>query len=226
MKALTSLLLTIFLLASLNTKAQTSVDAKETTIKFDKAQRPCLQVNLDPEPKTLKKAWRKYLKDEYDFKLKGIGFLKNKDLLSAEQIVVKELSTNQMDFYTQIVESKTGSEMNVFVRYGYDIYISQSSHPDQFITLNNILDGFLKEYLPKYYADQIKDTEKRVKKLEKETKGLSKDIKKDTKKIEKLNKEIKDREKDLESNNELLKEAKTKLESRKDKLKRIKSELK
>jgi len=166
------------------------------------------------------------LKNEYDFKLKGIGFLKNKDLLSAEQIVVKELSTNQMDFYTQIVESKTGSEMNVFVRYGYDIYISQSSHPEQFVTLNNILDGFLKEFLPGYYADQVKDTEKRVKKLEKETKSLSKDMKNDSKKIEKLNKEIKDREKDLESNNELLEEAKTKLESRQEKLKRIKNELK
>jgi len=226
MKALTTLLLTIFLLASLSTTAQTSVDAKESTIKFDKAQRPCLELNLDPEPKTLKKAWRKYLKNEYDFKLKGIGFLKNKDLLSAEQIVVKELSTNQMDFYTQIVESKTGSEMNVFVRYGYDIYISQSSHPEQFVTLNNILDGFLKEFLPGYYADQVKDTEKRVKKLEKETKSLSKDMKNDSKKIEKLNKEIKDREKDLESNNELLEEAKTKLESRQEKLKRIKNELK
>lgn len=226
MKALTSFLLAIFLLATFTTTAQTSVDAKETTLQFDKAQRPCLQVKLDPEPKTLKKAWRKYLKNEYDFKLKGIGFLKNKDLLSAEQIVVKELSTNQMDFYTQIVESKTGSEMNVFVRYGYDIYISQSSHPEQFVKLNNMLDGFLKEFLPGYYADQVKDTEKRVKKLEKETKGLSKDIKKDAMKIEKLKKEINDREKDRESNNELLQDAKSKLESRKDKLKRIKSELK
>ena len=138
----------------------------ESTIEFDKAQRPCLSVNLDPEPKTLKKAWRDYLKDNYDFKLKGIGFLRNKDLLSAEEIVVEELSSSQMDFYTKVIENESGSEMSVFVRYGYDIYISKSTHPDQFIKLKSMMEGFMKQYLPTYYAGQLKDTEKRVEELE------------------------------------------------------------
>jgi len=219
---------TIFLLTillSMHMNAQTSIETYDSTIKFDKEQRPCLQLNLDPEPKTLKDAWRDYLKDNYDFKLKGIGFLSNKDLLSAEEIMVPKISPKTMDFYTNIVEDENGSEMKIFARHGYDIYINKKNYPDEYDALREVIDGFIKQYLPKYYEGRVSDTQDRIKKLEDETKDLKKDINDGTERIAKLKKEIENLEKKLGTNNEALKIANKKLIKRNEKLERIKKQI-
>jgi len=205
--------------------AQTSIETYDSTIKFDKEQRPCLQLNLDPEPKTLKDAWRDYLKDNYDFKLKGIGFLSNKDLLSAEEIMVPQISSKTMDFYTNIEEDENGSEMKVFARHGYDIYISKKNYPDEYDVLREVIDGFIKQYLPTYYEGRVNDTEERIEKLQDETKDLKKEINNGTDSIAKLKKEIEDLEKKLETNNEALEVANKKLIKRNEKLERIKKQI-
>src|SRR5690554_7998933 len=63
------------------------VTPKDGMIMHNKSQRPSIFVNIDPEPKPLKKAWKSFLKDNYDFKIKGIGFLR-----SEERRVGKECS--------------------------------------------------------------------------------------------------------------------------------------
>ena len=221
---LTFLLAIVFATAQVN--AQTSIQSIDATIEYDNAQRPCIQVNLDPEPKTLKHAWKDYLKDNYDFKLKGIGFLSNKDLLSAEEIMIEQISSKQMDFYTHITEDENGSEMKIFVRYGYDIYLTRENDPNAYEALTGMLNGFLKIYLPKYYEGKVNDTEKRIKKLSDETGDLEAEITDDSEKIAKLKKEIEGLEEDLKSNNERLKIAKIKLKKRSEKLDRIRGKLK
>lgn len=202
-----------------------SIQPFDTLIEFDGSLRPCIQVNVDPEPKTLKEAWRDYLKDNYDFKLKGIGFLSNKDLLSAEAITVTQISSKEMDFYTYITEDEIGSEMKVFVRYGYDVYVNKKSTPTDYEALSNIIDNFLKYYLPIYYQGRVDDTEKRIKKLTDETNDLQKEIEDDAYKISELKKEIEELEADLETNTERLEEANIKLIKRTEKLDRIRSQL-
>lgn len=225
MKILNVIFILATLLASMQIKAQTTIKSFEATIDYDKAQRPCIQVNLDPEPKTLKKAWSDYLKDNYDFKLKGIGFLSNKDLLSAEAIIVKQISSKEMDFFTHIVEDENGSEMKVFVRYGYDIFLTKENNPNDFDALTEILDSFLKYYLPKYYEGRVNDTEERIEKLTDETNDLKEDIRDDSSRIAKLKNEIGDLERELQSNNELLETANKKLTKRSEKLDRIRKQL-
>ena len=41
-------------------------------ISFQNKLRPCLQVNYDADPKTVKKAWSNFLKKNYKLKTKGI----------------------------------------------------------------------------------------------------------------------------------------------------------
>lgn len=217
-KAIFFLALALFVI---QVNAQSSIEPFDTTIDYDKAQRPCIQVNLDPEPKTLKNAWRDYLKDNYDFKLKGIGFLSNKDLLSAEAITVNQISSKAMDFYTHIVEDENGSEMKVFVRHGYDIYISKEDQPHEYEALREILESFIKTYLPKYYEDKINDTEKRVNELTEERNDLKKKIEENSSKIEKLKNEIKQEQKELKSKKTQLETTERKLMKRKEKWERI-----
>lgn len=203
--------------------AQTMIQPIEATINFDDAIRPCIQVNLDPEPKPIKKAWKDYLKDNCDFKLKGIGFLTDKDLLSAEEVTVEMISPNAMDFYTQVIEDENGSEMKVFARHGYDIYINKASSPDEYRALYGIVEGFVKSYLPEYYKDQIEDTEDRIAMLTDKTTDIKDNIADNTSEIEKLKKETVELQKELVTNDEQLKTAESKLITKKEKLSRVMS---
>lgn len=226
MKIIKITLLLLISIAAPQLSAQTSIIPIDATVNFDNDQRPCIQTNLDPEPKTLKKAWRNYLKDNYDFKLKGIGFLSNKDLLSAEKIIVPQISSDAMDFYTQILEDENGSEMKVFVRHGYDIYINKNNYPNEYKTLHEILENFIKFYIPKYHQNKINDTEKRIEKLTDETEDLQEDISDNTSTIANLKKEIEKLEDELKSNTEMLETANKKLIKRNAKLIRIKNQIK
>jgi len=203
-----------------------NVVPKDGKIEHNDNNRPVLVVNLDPEPKPLKKAWKSFLKDKYDFKIKGIGFLRNKDLLYAEDVVIEKISSKRMNFYTQIIEDEVGSEMKVFGSFGYDIYIDKNETPEEYKVMTNMLNEFLKSYLPDYYKDQVKDTEKKVKKLSKAVKGLNKDISKNSDEIEDLQEEIEDLTKESEEKSKALEVANTKLSERKEKLERINSQLK
>lgn len=226
MKTIKVFILLVITLVSMQVSAQTPIQIFETTIEFDKGLRPCIQLNIDPEPNTLKKAWRDYLKDNYKLKLKGIGFLSNSDLLSEEEIMFTEVSSNTMDFYTQIIEDENGSEMKVFVRHGYDIYISKASNPGEYEALREVIESFIKFYLPIYYEGRVDDTENRIKKLIDETKDLQGDITDNATRIDKLKKEIEDLEKELKANTVQLELAKRKLTKRNEKLDRIKNQLK
>ena len=214
------LLFGIWLLAAQSLPAQ-SIQPSVGTIIHNDAPRPCLVVNVDPEPKTLKKAWKDFLQDHYDFKLKGIGFLSNKDLLSAEQVVVEQISSKEMDFYTHIVEDDNGSEMKVFAAFGYDLYVDSTNMPAEYNAMKAILERFLKDYLPKYHRELVEETEKTVKELSEEQADLKKDIKKDEEEIEALTEELETLSENLQENKEKLKTAEQKLENRKAKLDRV-----
>ena len=66
-------LVTLSLLSQSSFLNAQSVEPTIGTINHDDKERPCWVANLDPEPKTLKEAWKDYIKDNYDVKLKGIG---------------------------------------------------------------------------------------------------------------------------------------------------------
>lgn len=225
MKSLKRTFLLIALFFTSQVHGQSSIQATDAFVDFDGAQRPCLQLHLDPEPKTLKKAWKDYLQDHYDLKLKGIGFLSNKDLLSAEEQNVAQISSKLLDFYTQIVEDQNGSEMKVFVRYGYDIYMTEANNPNDYAAVHGIINDFLKFYLPKYYQEKINDTEKRVEELVKETSKLNEEIADDTEKISVLKQEIEEMEATLKTKNELLESTNEKLTMRTHKMERMRTQL-
>lgn len=212
---------TIFLLLAISVtsflNAHQLIQIKDASIDFDDKERPCIQINVDPEPEFLKEEWRDYLDDNYGFKLKGIGFLSNKDLLSAKEIEVEGLSSRQIDFFTRVVEDENGSEMKVFVRFGYDIYLSRSDNPSEYNTLRNMVEAFLKEYLPAHYNEQLKETKDRIE-------GLEEEISDNTSEIANLKDRIKDLEDNFKSKNQKLTESKSKLTNRQAKLERIKAQ--
>jgi hypothetical protein len=231
-KYITSTLITFLFSAIFSLSAQTYTVDDGTIIHRDKS-RSCIEVHVDPEPKTVKDAWKDFLKDNYDFKLKGFGFLTNKDLLSAEDVQVEKISDKNLNFYSNIVEDKEGTEMKVFASYGYDIYLNKTEYPSEYATIKNMVAQFYAEFLPDYYKGEIKDITKKIAGLEKDRKSNAKDIednKEDIddnqKEIEKLQKENKDLAKELEENEGLLKTATERKKSREAKLSRIQNMVK
>lgn len=198
--------------------AQTTIP-ENGTVQYEKKSVPALIIHVDPETKTLKKAWRDYIKDQHDIKLKGIGFLSNKDVLSAEGVTFSAISDKMIDFHTKIIEDENGSEMSVFATFGYDSYISPKESPEAYNHMRSILETFLKSYIPNYYQDLVNDTQKVVDDLTKDHAKLSRQIEKDSQKIEKLTEELEELRNDVEENEAELKETNDKLNGRKEKLK-------
>jgi hypothetical protein len=195
-----------------------------STIKHDKQNIACWVINADPEPKTLKKAWNTFLKDNYRFKLKGIGLFANKDLLQAEAVRVGVISKTPVNFFTHIVEDDSGSEMKVFVS-DQQQYFSSNYQESQFNELADIMKSFLKSYLPQYHQSKINDTEIRISELNQETEDLEEEIAENLESIEEMENEIVEMRKQLESNRAKLVESRIKLEKRKAKLQRKRSTL-
>lgn len=200
------------------------IEPQNATIMHDDKLRSCIVVSLDPNPDQLKEAWRDYLNDTYGFKLKGIGFLQNKDLMSAEEVTIKKISSDKMEFYTNIVENELGSEMKVFASFGENKYINRENMSKEYKALNKIVDDFLKVYLPTFYNQMLEDTTKNFEDLNEEVADLNEEIVDDTERIEKLKKEIEDLNDNIDSNKETLEETKKTLTATEKKLARIKSQ--
>jgi hypothetical protein len=218
------LFISLVLLFALNASTQ-SLEPQKSTIEHNGKLSSCLLVKLDPEPKTLKNAWIGFLKKEYRFKLNGMGWFSNKELLSAKEVIIEDLSLKKMDFYTQVIEDENGSEMKVFASLGYDIYLNEEQYPVEFKAMNEMLVSFLKQYLPKYYNKKVNESEDRVKSLNKEIRSLKDGIDHNNSNIQKLGKEIEKSRASIEDNTRKLTAAEIKLKGRQDKLYRVKTKL-
>ncbi|MCB0560340.1 MAG: hypothetical protein H6573_27785 [Lewinellaceae bacterium] len=227
------ILLSLILILALPLSSDAQVpELTNATIQHNKAERPCIMVAIESEPKALKEAWQDFIKDNYDVKLKGIGFLANKDLLDAEKVQFKAISDKEMNFYTFFDEKKDKTEMYVFASLGYDIYLDRGEYPQEYRAMRNIVDKFVTKYVPSYYQQQVAESQDLLSSLKKEIGNLMGDIsdnqkaiEKNLKAIDKLRDKNKDLSSDLDKKQDRLKEVQQLLEQRQEKLKEAKKEL-
>jgi hypothetical protein len=159
-------------------------------ISFEGKVRPCLSAQVDSDQDALAAGWASYLKSIYKIKLKGFGLFSNSDVFEAKDIIVLELSDKRLNFYTKIIPVSSGSQINVFASYGYDLFIGSSSYPHEYKVLGDMLHDFLLKYLNNYYSDKVKSISKEVKGLNNEKLKRLKKIEKNNKKIFKLSNDI------------------------------------
>ena len=126
------LITSLILVISISNLFSQSVDLSSTTVKHNKKQRDAILAEIEPAKKTVKKAWKNYLKDNYDLKLKGFGLLTNKDVLYAEDVKLNTLSDKRINFYTKFEETENTTKMIVFASFGYDIYFSSRGYSSEF----------------------------------------------------------------------------------------------
>lgn len=204
MRCLFILVLGLF---SLNLSNAQTLSIEQRTFMHNDQPRPSIRVIVEAPPKFLKKEWADYLKDEYDVKLKGIGFLSNKDMLTAEKAVLPPLSSKALDLYTHFSADNGQTTFHVFAAYGYDMYAGQGKFTQDIQELQSITQAFLDQLLPRYFQEEAERASDRVDELTDDINDLQDGIADNEKEIKKLRKEIASMQKDLEEKNEQLKTA-------------------
>lgn len=161
------------------------------TVTFENQQRPCFRVKYDASPKTVKKAWDDYFKKTYDVKVKGIGFLTNKEVITATDITLVAVSEKRMNMYASVIDAPGDrSELSYFMSFGYDFFIGPENYAAEFSAMKKILNDFSVEFLTDYYYSEASRMTSEIKGLEKDIKENNKSIKKNTKKARKESKEV------------------------------------
>ncbi len=202
-----------------------SIEPLKSTVVHNGAERPCLMVNLAPDPKTLKNAWMDFLRKKHDFKLKGMGWFSNQELLYANEVIIDSISSKNMDFYTQVIEVDDFSEMKVFASLGYDIYLNEEQYPLEFKAMNSMLTNFLTQYLPKYYSRKIKESEQKINNLNREINRLKSDTEKSSNDIDIFNRKIEKSRSNIEGNNREIATTESNLVENQQKLETLRSKL-
>jgi len=179
-----NLLLFALILLSVEISAQTyHIDT--TNISFENKLRPCFKVAYDADPKTVKQAWSKFLKKNYQIKTKGIGLLSDKDIISTQDVTIHSISDKRMNIYASITGMGSGSEMNYFMSFGYDFFIGVDNYATEFEGMKKLLNDFSVEFLNTYYGDETSRILKQIKHFEKDIKKDNKSIQKNVKKSSK-----------------------------------------
>jgi hypothetical protein len=191
-------------------------------------KRPGIRVYLDASPDEVRDAYIDFLKDKYDFKLKGDGLFANKDELYAEEIMVQEIIDKKVNWYAEIIETDNSQEktrMTIFVNLGYDVYLSEDQYGAAFAKVYAGVTDFVKMYVPEYYEELIEDAKKEIEDLEEDTSDLKNDIEKNHKDIKKLKAEIEEMEATVNENENRLEKMKTDLEREEESFKKAKKEI-
>lgn len=212
MNRLTPLLLFFGCILFLTPLSAQTLSIEQSTFEHKGQARPSVQVIVDVPPKFLKKEWVDYLKDEYGVKLKGMGFLSNKDMLTAEEAILPPLSGKALDLYTYFSADNGITTFNVFAAYGYDMYAGSGKFTRDLDKLQSITHDFLQQLLPEYYQEEVSAASERVDDLTDEVDDLTEGIADHKEEIEQLRKEIASKEKKLEERKTELERAKAALE--------------
>lgn len=194
-------------------------------VSVDNKQIPAVKVVMSPKPDKVKDEFRDFIKDKYDVKMKGIGFLSNKDILSAEAVKIPAISSKEMDFKAKVVENGDNTEMYVFGMLGYDINISPEKYRDEYRAMKNITVDFLNGFLPEYYQDRVDETQDMLSDLRDNRNDLRDDLADNKEKIADLEKENKELDSELTNTESKIKDTETKLNMRRNNLQKVNRQL-
>lgn len=190
----------------------------DSTLTYDSQERASVEVRLEPNPKVVKENFQNWMKEKYDVKLDGFGFLTNKDVLIAEKASLPQISDKQLDFFLRVVEEEAYTRMSVFGSLGYDIHLTPEGYPRSYQAMKGMVLDFLNEFLPIWYEDQVSETQEILGDLEKEREKLQEEIVENTEEIEELTNENVELKSAVEDTQEQINKTMDQLDKNRDKL--------
>lgn len=195
------LTLSLFFINSFTVFSQ-DLTVSDQMIKNDDEMQASIKVILKPDSKTVKKAYRDWMEENYNVDVDGIGFLKNKDVLKIKEEEIKGISNNKMDLYARIVEKGDYTEMDIFGSFGYDLHLDPESSPEEYRRTKSIIYAFLNDFLPGYYEEIVEETADQIEDLkenESDARDKMADNREEIEKLRKENEELANKIKEYES---------------------------
>ncbi len=173
----------------------------ESTVYHEEKSQLSLEVDIAPNPKDTRKAFKRFLKDNHNVKLKRSG-----DFYAVEAQKIKDISEVQIDLFAKFKEIENeGTQMSLFARKGYDLYITPNEDAKAFASMRTVMDNFLKSYLTEHYDEKLDnavdahgDLSKDIEKMQDDIEDLNEDIADNKKEIDKLTEENEEKTTEIE----------------------------
>ena len=172
----------LFLISTIGIKAQEAIIVSEDSLKIGNSLLPGLSVTI-PEAnyeKTLK-AWVKDLRSGSKSKV-----VTDKDEMSIFGAKIKDISADPINVYSKLIRDDSGLKLYASFELKKDYYIERSGDEGEFVKAQNYLRNFSKDRyieIVKEQADaedkKLRDLQKKLSSLERETSRLQKSIRSD-----------------------------------------------
>ncbi|MGZ3920026.1 MAG: hypothetical protein ACXVNO_07600 [Bacteroidia bacterium] len=149
-----------------------SISVKEGSEKFSSGTQPAAVTTIhQAKLNDVIDEWKKVLKDYKNEKVKD-----NNNEVFGDNVLIKDWGNNPVDFYTKFEENKTEKtiRMSTAVDLG-GVYLSSSHDKDKFRYVETMMKNFAVRMTKEPIADELKNSEKALAKLEDNQKDLEKD---------------------------------------------------
>ncbi len=217
-------LLGIFIMSATFVNAQI-LNVSNETIIHDGKERSAVKVTIAPGSKDVKKSFKDFMDDQFDVKVEGIGFLKNKKVVYTESTVIPPISTKPMELFAKVVENGAQTNMYVFGQVGYNNPITPTSMWTEYNAMKDLTVDFLNRLLPNYYQDIVEDQRDEVADLEDDRDDMRKKMDKNKDKIAELQKENRELERKIAETKVKLEQSIEALGEKKETLKKVNTKL-
>ncbi len=162
------------------------IAVEEGVVRIDKtetdAQIATLMINDD---QLILKEGRKFIKKNLKVNMKKKG----KQMMQAKEATINSISPKRGDLTFVMLKENGQDKLALAYALGYDIFINDEEYPAEAANLKNLLRGFLTEYYKTHFEKQLREEEKKLKKLtrqlsanQRQQRGIQKDIEKNRKK--------------------------------------------
>ncbi|WP_235296933.1 BAR domain-containing protein [Portibacter marinus] len=146
----------IFLFTALHSQ---KIQYTDGNIEFEDQTVETINIYLEPQVEKVEDRFEEWMRDNYDVNLRDKKFLFfDRDVMIAKEVIIPEVSDRKIDLRVQVDQSiETSSVLHVFASFGYDNWITRSTHPEEHEALKDIVYEFIVDYLPEYYTEKVED---------------------------------------------------------------------
>lgn len=219
-----SLIIIAVLSCSLSLNAQINIST--SSLMVDKKSVPALETQIELSVDASRDYFEDFMKERYDARVKGNGFLSGNKTLTVEQQTLSSIHENAIDMFIDFKEiTEKQSKMFLAARNGYDLYFDSNYAADSRDRLKDLMRSYEDYALQRHYQSILEEEQDLLENLLKTQKKKEKDISKNEKDIANNLKENQKLEKENDKLRQELETSQKKLEEVKENLKAVKTKL-
>lgn len=159
-----------------------------STIDYEDDKVETIDVVLEPTVDKIRDKFSDWIDDNYDVGLDGKKLLFfDKEYMTAKGVNIPNVSRNKIDLIVKVEETPGGkTRLKTFASYGYDNWITEYDDPYAYSALNEIVEEFVEDYLPDYYAQEIDVTREKIDELRADIADVQESLNDNQERIDKL----------------------------------------